>query len=411
MAHDVAVPLTNQSSAMDRSWGAVPASTIGLIFSLGTLLVYPFGVFIQPLTHEFGWTRTQIAGALSISQLSFAFTAPVWGMLLDRFGPRAVLLPSIVCISALVASLGLLTPHVWHFYLVFLAISFFAGGASPLGYSAVLARKFDRHLGLALGLALMGVGIGAALLPPLSQLLISDFGWRSAYAALGGLTLVITIPAAFVATSGMPQLRKTRSATETAVLPLIGSWAFLLLCALFLLLGIVTVGTLAHLVPIMIGRGFSPQGAAQVAGVTGLATIAGRGGIGWLLDRLYPPRVVAGVALLAVGSFLLLAYGSGTGLAYLAAAMLGGVVGAEVDFTAFFVRRYFGNAVFGRLYGVAFGVFMFGSGIGPLLLSKAADRFGNYQAGELLFAGLSAAVALLTFFLPTMSHSIEHAAA
>ncbi len=149
--------------------------------------------------------------------------------------------------------------------------------------------------------------------------------------------------------------------------------------AIFLLLGIVSIGTLTSIVPMMIGRGFSPQEAAQIAGVTGLAAIAGRGGIGWVLDRVHPPYVIAGIATIALGAFLLVAYGTGSAAAYLTAAMLGAVVGAEVDFTAFFVRRYFGGAVFGRLYGLAFGIFIVGSGTGPLVSSAMFDAFEDYR--------------------------------
>jgi len=76
------------------------------------------------------------------------------------------------------------------------------------------------------------------------------------------------------------------------------------------------------------------------------------------------------------------------------------VVGAEVDFTAFFVRRYFGKAVFGQLYGLTFGLFIVGSGTGPVLMSALYDRFGTYQTGALLFAVASAGVALLTLAMP-----------
>jgi MFS family permease len=393
--------LAGDADELDRNWSAVAAATVGLIFSQGTLLLYTFGVFARPLGAEFGWSRTQLAVALAVGQYTFALSAPVWGALIDRFGPRPVLVESVVCLSALIGSLALLTPHLWHYYLVFAAVSLCAGAASPLGYSAVLVRKFDQHLGLALGLALMGVGIGAAVLPPVAQALTAAFGWRQAYAVFGAVTLAVTLPAALVATrgTGRPASHRARVATAS-VLPYVRTRAFGLMCAIFLLLGAVSVGTLASLVPIMIGRGFSPQEAAGIAGVTGLVAIAGRGGIGWVLDRVHPPYVVAAVALLALCAFLLLAYGQGTASAYLIAGLLGAVIGSEVDFTAFLVRRYFGSAVFGRLYGLAFGIFIVGSGTGPVLASTSFDRFGSYRPGALLFAAASVAVVLLALVMP-----------
>jgi len=274
----------------------------------------------------------------------------------------------------------------------------------------VLARKFERHLGLALGLALMGVGIGAAVLPPLSAKLTAELGWREAYAALGILTFMFTVPAALVATRGAGRPGRALPGAAT-VLPLIRSRAFIVMCIIFLLLGTVSVGTLTSIMPIMVGRGFTPQEAAQIAGLTGLTAILGRGGIGWVLDRVHPPYVVAAMALLALCAFLLVAYGTGTASAYLIAALLGGVIGAEVDFTAFFIRRYFGNAVFGRLYGLAFGIFLVGSGSGPVLASAGFDYFGSYRPGALLFAAGSLVVVLLTFAMPPLRPSPRLAAA
>jgi len=352
MAYDITESATDIGT-MDRSWGVVAAAAVGLTFSIGTLLLYTFGVFVRPLTTEFGWSRTQLSGALAVSQYTFALSAPAWGLLIDRFGPRAVTLPSVVCISALVGSLSLLE-SLWQYCLTFAAVSFCAGEASPIGYSAVLVRKFERHLGLALGRALPGAA---------------------------------------------------------TVLPLIRSRAFIVMCIIFLLLGTVLVGTLTSIVPIMVGRGFTPQEAAQIAGLTGLTAILGRGGIGWVLDRVHPPYVAAAMALLALCAFLLVAYGTGTASAYLIAALLGGVVGVEVDFTAFFIRRYFGNAMFGRLHGLAFGIFLVGSGSGPVLASAGFNYFGSYRPGALPFAAGSLVVVLLTFAMPPLRPSPRLAAA
>ena len=411
MVHVVSIDAAPELTAMDRNWWLVAAATVGLTFSIGTLLLYTFGVFVRPLTTEFGWSRTQLAGALAVSQYTFALSAPFWGLLIDRFGPRPVILPSVICISALVASLATLG-SLWQYYLTFAAISFTAGGASPIGYSAVLVRRFDRHLGLALGLALMGVGIGASVLPPLAAWLMGDFGWRYAYAGLGLLSFVLTVPAALIGTRGVPRTaRAAPGALSQPVLPLITSRPFMLICVIFLLLGTISIGALTSIVPIMIARGFPPQQAAQIAGMTGLVAIAGRGGIGWVLDRVHPPTVVAVVSILGLCAFLLLAYGTGGPSAYLSAALLGAMVGAEVDFTAFFVRRYFGSAVFGRLYGLAFGIFLIGSGTGPVLSSALFDHFGSYQPGTLLFAAGAAAVLLLTFAMPAVKPPLRVATA
>ena len=104
---------------LDRDWLSVAASAVGLILSVGTLSIYTFGVFVGPLSNEFGWSRTELFGALAISQYALALSAPFWGFLTDRFGPRLLILPAVVLLSSLFASMAFLSSHLWHLYLIF----------------------------------------------------------------------------------------------------------------------------------------------------------------------------------------------------------------------------------------------------------------------------------------------------
>lgn len=393
-------PRTGSAAAMDRDWLAAAGSTVGLILCAGTLALYSFGVFVRPLTAEFGWSRTGLFAALAFYNYGLAASSPVWGVLTDRYGPRRVILFSVVALSCLVASLSLLTGSLWHLYLVFAAVPLLGGGASPLGYSAVVTRLFDRHLGLALGLALMGVGLGGTVLPPLAQFLVGEFGWRIAYAALGLLTLVITFPAALVATRNVPGPVRRRDAAAPRIGAMLRTRAYLLMAVTFVLLGTVSVGMLAHLVPMMADHGVPPAEAARIAGLSGLAVVVGRGGLGWVLDRVHAPYVLAAVAAVAAVAPLLLGYGTGETTGYVAAVLVGFTVGAEVDLVSFLVRRYFDPAAFGRLYGIAFGLFILGSGNGPVLLGWSFDRLGGYRPGLLLFSALALVVAALAFAMP-----------
>ena len=388
------------AAAADRDWLAVGASAVGLILSTGTLAVYSFGVFVRPLAAEFNWSRTALFAALSFFQFGMAFSSPLWGVALDRFGPRRVLLFATAALSLLVASLGLLTPNLWHLYLVFLGMPLLGGGASPLGYSAIMVRRFDRKLGFALGLTLMGVGLGGAALPPLAQFLLGEFGWRSAYVALGVLTLVVTFPAALLATRNTPGPVRRRAGPALPIAPMLRTRASGLMAIAFVLLGIVSVGVLANFVPMMVDHGFTPPEAARVAALSGLAVVVARGGLGWVLDRVHAPYVLAVVSAIAGAVPLLLVYGHGPSAGYVAAVLLGAAVGAEVDFVSFLVRRYFDPAAFGRLYGIAFGLYMLGTAVGPVTLGYSFDNLGGYRPGLLLFAGLSVLAAVAALAMP-----------
>ena len=388
------------SAPVDRDWLTVIGCLLCLFLSVGTLLVYVFGVFVRPLTGQFHWTRTQVSTALTVGQFVVALSAPLWGWLVDQYGPRRVILPSIVGLSLAFASLSLLTPHLWHLYLLYALFSLFGGGSSPIGYAAVLVRSFNRRLGLALGLSLMGIGLGATFLPSLAQKLVGNYGWRTAYAALGILTLVLTVPAGLLSTRNarLPLPNRVRERVEVA--PLLWTRAFVVMSGVLMLIAIAVGGSFASLVPMLVDRGNSPAEAVKVVGLAGIAVIAGRGCIGWLLDRFNAARLLAWVCVAVITSLLLLTYAHGRLADALAALLLGSVLGAEVDFTAFLVRRYFGNAAFNRLYGVAFGLFALAIGIGPVLMGLSFDHLGGYNPGLLLFVGLSVVAALGTFAMP-----------
>ncbi len=397
----------DHGTLLDRDWLTVLSCGICLMLSVGSLLIYVFGVFVRPLAGQFHWTRTQVASALVIGQFVVAFSSPIWGFLVERYGPRRVILPSIVGLSLAFASLSLLTPHLWHLYLLFGLFSLLGGGSSPIGYAAVLVRSFERHLGLALGLSLMGIGVGATVLPSIAQAFVSHLGWRTAYAVIGLLTLAVTIPAAVIATRNARLPLPKRITESVAIAPLLWTRAFLVMSAVLMLIAIAVGGAFASLVPMLVDRGNTPAEAARIAGLAGIAVIAGRGGIGWLLDRFNAARLLACVCLAVMTSVLLLIYGHSRLTEACAALLLGSVLGAEVDFTAYLVRRYFGEVVFSRLYGIGFGLFALAIGIGPLLLGMSFDRTGGYTPGLLLFVGLSLVAALATFAMPPYRRSAE----
>ena len=132
----------------------------------------------------------------------------------------------------------------------------------------------------------------------------------------------------------------------------------------------------------------------------GITALVGRGGLGWVLDRVHAPYVLVVVSLISGASSLLLIFGAGPASGYLAAICVGFAVGAEVDFISFLIRRYFDQAAFGRLYGIAFGLFIIGSGTGPVVLSASYDRLGGYKPGLMLFTLLTVIGCALALALP-----------
>jgi MFS family permease len=180
--------------AAGGGWPVVLAAFLGVMVSFGSLFVFTFSVFLKPLSAEFGWSRESVSAAFGIAAMSVAATSPLLGRLLDRHGPRPVILPCMTIYGLAFASLSLLSASLAHLYAVFLLMGIVGNGTTQMGYARAVASWFSARRGLALALTVSGVGAGAIVFPPLAQTIIDSRGWRSAYLLLGGTIVLLGIP-------------------------------------------------------------------------------------------------------------------------------------------------------------------------------------------------------------------------
>ena len=393
-------------------WWIVAATVIGLLFGYGTFVGITFGLFIKPLEAEFGWSRTQISLGLTVCQLLIIVMAPGYGMLVDRIGVRRLLLPGIAAFGLTLGAMALLTSSIVHFYLMYILIPFAGICTIPMTYTRVIMNWFDAKRGLALGIALSGVGLGAVILPPFLQHLISELGWRSAYFAMGGLVLMISLPVNFLLIRERPEeleLNQTdstgsedatahRSDMEIAGLTVrdaIHDRAFWLLFIVFGSVGFVSIGPLTHFVAMLTDRGIPAHEAARIFSLLGIALILGRIGCGYLLDRYFAPYVafifLSGMAL----GIAILGLDSSWGATMIGAILLGLGVGAEFDLMAYLVSRYLGLRSYGQLYGYLYAAFGLGAGTGPVLMGWLFDELGDYTLGLAILSVLGFILAVL----------------
>ncbi len=357
------------------------ATFIGLLFSVGTLVVYSFGVFFQPLSEEFGWSRSEIAGALSISQLGIVIAGPIHGLLIDKLGARQLLPASIIGLGLTMASLYWLTDNIFHLYACFLLMTMLGATASPLGYSRIIVERFDRHRGLALGIALAAVGVGAMVFPSGVQYLINNIGWRSAFLVIGvtGLIPLLFCPLMFRKTPVTGGAKVNKLSCQEGPKPHANKRTFILLGLIFTAMGSVTVGIYAHLIPMLTDRNMDSTQAAMMAGIVGVAVIFSRGFIGWVVDNVHAPLVLAIIAAgIAIACVLL-----NTSVTFIAlvmvAVLLGLGLGAEMDLLSYLVSRYWPAKKFGTIYGPLFGIFSMGTAAGPLLVGVAFVHWNDYS--------------------------------
>src|SRR5579885_2917695 len=114
--------LDRESGIGYQGWRVVLAGFFGVMVSFAAIIPYTFGLYLKPLATSFGWRRESISVAFSIAALTVAAVSPGLGYLLDRYGPRRIVLPCIVFFSAAFASLSFLTGHIAHFYAIFFVL-------------------------------------------------------------------------------------------------------------------------------------------------------------------------------------------------------------------------------------------------------------------------------------------------
>jgi MFS family permease len=387
-------------------WLVVLAAYSGAMVSFGSLLVFTFSVFVKPLTRTFGWSRQSVSAAFGCAALTVAASSPALGHLLDRWGPRRVILPCMAVFGVGFASLGFLTARLWHLYAVFVLLGMVGNGTTQMGYSRAVSTWFERRRGLALALVMAGVGTGAIILPPLAQGLIGAYGWRATYLVLGMLVLLLGLPltAAFVRerpTSGVEAPAVVEGATLAEGLR---SRVFWILIGTLMLSSVSVNGAIAHLAPLLTDRGVSASQAALAASLLGLASFIGRLLTGFLLDRFFGPRVGLGLFLATAGGILLLRHAGSSVSGFAAAVLIGLGVGAEADLTPYLLTRYFGLRAFSTLCGCTWTAYALAGAIGPVWMGRSFDTTGSYASLLTLLSATTLAAAGMLIFLPKYPH-------
>lgn len=402
-------------SALPRGTrGLVFSTMIGLASGIASINLFAIGIFQGPITAEFGWSQTEYAVVTLVGTVVTVVSSLYIGKLFDRQGVRRWALIGIVLFALALISLYWLTPNLWHFYAVFALMPIIGAGTSSIAYSRVIAAWFDRRRGQAFGAALAGIGIGGAVLSSVSQYLIGEVGWRGAYAGLGLITLITTLPLVFWKLKDSPTdvglgldgepLTKTdagaatepaisvesestvQSPQSTAAPVLVGYTAaesrslprFWLMFGAFLLLALGIGGVLIPLVPILRARGVSAEEAAAVQGALGLALILGRAFAGFLMDRFFAPLVAVIILIFPVLGVILLAVDGSSISALIAAVCIGVAAGAELDVIAVLITRYFGNRAYGENYGWQYAAWTFGSGTAVIITNRVYDVLGSH---------------------------------
>jgi MFS family permease len=394
-------------SEFTYGWKSLLAATIGTMCGIFTLTNYTQGFFVGPVTSEFGWSAPQFFLSYTVLMCSGLLTGPLIGYIAQRVGLRTVGIVGLTGHSLAYVVLSLNTGSLVLWYLSWALVAILGAGSLPIIWTGVLNNWFTKHRGKAIGITMAGTGLGAFLLPPIVEFLISNHGWRVAYRGIGLGALLISLPIVFVLFKEKPD---SSTATGGEVMAnKVETWGlttgdamrtkqFWILGAVLFLTVIVVAGLLSNFERIMTEQGFERSSIAQIAAVMGLTVIIGRLMVGALVDRFWAPGVAACFFLVATLGLLILVGTQVTmATALLVAVMIGLAAGAELDLLAYLTGKYFGPAHYPAIFGLIIAFFTVGAGIAPPLFGMAAQMFQGY--GTMLSISIGLLLVSILLFL------------
>lgn len=367
----------------------VAAGLLASVFMISAFSA--FGVFFKPLSSEFGWTRAMTSAAVSIATIVMGFSCLVNGRLTDKYGPRIVLMG---CGFLMGAGLLLVSrvSALWQLYLFYGLLVGSGMSAADVTITATVVRWFVKRRGMMAGITKVGAGIGIMVGSLWANWLISNYGWRPAYAILGGTILVGVISVALFFKRDPSQIGALPDgATE---LPVTGSKAnpcqFSLREAMstrqFRLFAIIWFSfmfciqlVIVHIVPHATDLGISATIAATILSVIGGFSILGRLGLTSLSDILGTKKAYMIAFSLLVTAFIWLQFTRETWMFYLFAALYGTAHGASFALLSPMMAGLFGLGSLATILGVILFVGTFGSLISPMLAGWIFDIMGSYQ--------------------------------
>jgi sugar phosphate permease len=418
---------------MDRSRASgiqVTATAFAALFSVVGLALYGLPLYYDFMVRELGWSRTMVTSGNAISKLVvgplFGFAA---GSIVDRFGPRRLMMAGIVMAGGALIGLGATSlAGAFYFFYFFNALGYVCGG--PLPCQVLVSRWFDKTRGKVMGIAYLGIGVGGAIVPLLSAWLTARVGWRLSLQLLGGLIVLIALPLAYfvredpdddarLKPSRDDELKPSRDHAlrpssyddggarrlqpSVSITEILRTRSFYLL-ALGSMCSIAAVGgTNQHLkLFLSLDRGYSQSQAAGIISLVLTISIAGRLLMGWLADRMARKHVMLLIYLLVAAAIPLLLVGTaapGAASMYLFAAIFGLGLGGEYLIIPLMAGELFGIRVLGRVMGIVLTADGVAEATAPLLVGYLRERTGSYNIGFFLLVTIAligaAAIALL----------------
>lgn len=367
-------------------------------------------IFMAPMTMEFGWSSSEMSGAVALGGILAAITTPMLGPLVDRHGARAMLCAAVL-VTGVAALLLSQTSSLLMFYLFFCVARMNFAGPFDLGIYGAVNNWFVRRRPIANSMVSAALMIGLTSMPLIAHFAMLSGGWRAGWIAVGLTVLIVGFLPSFILMARRPEDMGLRpdgdaapaegalgGAVEEPVFTraeAMRSPAFWTLLAFTALAYPVQAGVSLHQAPHLLERGLDPTIAATVVSLFSAVT-----GVSGFLYGMFTRRFgvramlnLSGVSM-AAGCVLIMSVDSAAS-AYLSVVVFGIGLGGLLTIPPLAWADYFGRRSYGAIRGVALSVQVSAQACGPMISAVLRDWTGDYVASLEVFAGLSVAAALV----------------
>ena len=408
---------TARAAPFYYGWVILGLSGIASYSSRPLMSVAVLTVFVVPMAEQFGWTRAQVAGAVSLGGVLAVVAAPLVGPILDRYGSGMVVGISSGIAGLCAVALGAVN-QIWLFYLVYVPGRAVFASPLELGTSVAVSNWFIRRRPFALALNHVSQGSGLAVMPLVAQAIIGVWNWETAWYALGIWTVAVgVLPAMLLmarrpedlglepdggagsATGGPPAAgRRPQSVADEinfTVRQALRTRAFWLMM-LFAFAGfIVQAGVSLHQVPHFVDQGVPPSVAVWTASTFAISQVPAS--ILWsaMAQRVAARFVMPAAGLVVAGGAIATAFATGIAVGVLGAFILGFGVGGLHIIARLTWADYFGRLHLGQIRSWGLAAQVGGQALGPVAAGMAVDRVGSYEGAFLAFGVNLVVVSLL----------------
>ncbi|MEF8874388.1 MAG: MFS transporter [Candidatus Thermoplasmatota archaeon] len=383
----------NKNGTIYYGWFVVLGAFLALLIS--SVRSYSFGVFILPLTEEFGWPRGPLTLGFSLSLLMTSFLGIVSGKLSDRYGVKKVMLVGTVFIV-----LGFtLTSKITSLLQLYGCFILIGVGASAfyIPVTTTVTRWFDERRGLAIGISVTALAFGMAFFPPILERVIASIGWRTTFIVIGIFSFVVLSLSTFLMKNSPESPEKNKTAEDEeegyTLKGALKTKHFWIIYFMFLVAQFSAMTITVHIVPYSIDVGIPSFYAATLLTAVGIANIFGRIFGGWTSDKLGVIKGVTIFFLLQSIAIFSLPVSTLLWVLYPVAVLFGLAYGGWVMIYPVIISTLFGTKHSGEILGALGTVAGIGGSLGPLFAGYIFDLTGGYDLAFLI-SGLMSVGAL-----------------